>query len=82
MIVLWTNWRDVTYGLCSHFCARAQRASAVDPAAAPRPAEHRTVEEREISLGCWWCGADLTLDAGWYWLRGPSTAPASPDRAA
>lgn len=82
MIVLWTDWRDETYGFCSHVCARAHVESAVDPAAATRPAAQRGAEERAARLGCWWCGADLTLDEGWHWLPTPNAAPASPDRAA
>ncbi len=82
MIVLWTDWRDVTYGFCSHVCAGAHRSSTVDPAAAPRPAEQRSAEECTARLGCWWCGADLTLLDGWLWLPTSGAAPQSPDRAA
>ena len=82
MIVLWTDWRDVTYGFCSHACARAQRSSSIDPTAATRPAGQRSTEQWTPRLGCWWCGVDLTTDAGWFWLPTPNAAPESPDRAA
>lgn len=54
---IWIDWTGDSYGFCSMEHLKMFRRSMADPSA-PK----RNPADTDASIGCWWCGEDLTKD--------------------